>query len=224
MTLQLRLKQSQLSDLAVLRDFSDYDGVLSALEELEPVPQRPQALREKIKTVVSDREASTLLRQILATSSLMRHQSLTADEFLEGLRSGIEKDSQWSSDEIQRWRTAENKLRELLALPVVTIVTKSLDLAYEYAYLFQGARILTDVRPLFDTTATRVEGAVISYTLRLRYDGVDGDHGLSIAMDEDDVRLLEKQCERALRKATTAKKLMDDADVPTMIFGQDEIE
>lgn len=57
----------------------------------------------------------------------------------------------------------------------------------------------------------------------LRYDSIDGNHQLSIAMDELDVRELAKECERALRKATTARHLMKDkVNVPTIISGEQE--
>ena len=96
----------------------------------------------------------------------------------------------------------------------------TLDLMYEYENLLQSARVVTDIRPVFSQDATWIEGSVVSHTLRLRYDSTEGDHSISIAVDESDIRELERQCRRALLKAQTARTLMvEQAKVPTVISG-----
>jgi hypothetical protein len=100
-------------------------------------------------------------------------------------------------------------------------------LAYEYANLFQGARIVTDVRPVFndgDDDEMQIDGAVVSFTLRLHYDNREGNHSLSIALDETDVRALHHQCERALQKARMAQIRIQDAGIPTVISGKSSDE
>ena len=66
----------------------------------------------------------------------------------------------------------------------------------------------------------QIDGAVVSYTLRLNYDNRDDNHSLSIALDEADVRLRKGQCDRALQKARLAcSRMNDNAKVPTVISG-----
>src|SRR5262249_55776961 len=97
----------------------------------------------------------------------------------------------------------------------VRLVSITLDLMFEHENLLQGAHVVTDIRPLFSEDATRVEGSVVSHTLRLRYVSTEGDHTISIAMDESDIHELARQCKRALLKAQTARSLMmDKAEVP----------
>jgi hypothetical protein len=75
---------------------------------------------------------------------------------------------------------------------------------------------------VFSRDAAKIEGAVVSSTLYLRFENIEGGRELSIAMDESDVKELMKQCERALRKASTARNLMDSvAKVPTIITGEE---
>jgi hypothetical protein len=58
--------------------------------------------------------------------------------------------------------------------------------------------------------------------LRLQYDSADGEHELSLALDEEDIAKLMRQCERALKKSSAARKLMEEkAGVPTILPGQD---
>jgi hypothetical protein len=58
------------------------------------------------------------------------------------------------------------------------------------------------------------------HTLRLRYDSTEGDHSISVAMDEADVQELKRQCERSLLKAQTARDLMKEkTQLPIVISG-----
>ena len=111
--------------------------------------------------------------------------------------------------------------KDLLSLDNVKIVAKALDLHYDYANLFQSARVVTDIRPLFDDDGTKIKAAVVSFTLRLYFDNREGDHSLSLALDEADVQELMKQCERALVKAKTAKSLMERNRMPILVAGDD---
>jgi hypothetical protein len=90
----------------------------------------------------------------------------------------------------------------------VSLAAKAIELSYDYANLLRRTRILTDIRPLYNDSADCIEAAVVSYTLRLRYDTADGEHELSIALDEADLRTLMAQCERAMTKAKTARDVL----------------
>ena len=96
------------------------------------------------------------------------------------------------------------------------------ELSYDYANLVRNIRILSDIRPLYDEHADVIEGAVISHTMRLHYDSADGEHELSLALDEGDIAKLIQQCERSLKKSVAAKKLMEEkARISTILSGQD---
>lgn len=121
----------------------------------------------------------------------------------------------------------EPQLRQLFQADAIRTVSKATDLAYDHANLFQGARIVTDIRPVFndlDDDQLKMDGAVVSYTLRMHFDNRDGNHSLSIALDESDVLVLKDQCERALQKAKIAFSRMSQPQVigiPTVISGED---
>jgi hypothetical protein len=151
----------------------------------------------------------------------IRQGGLTVEETLEGLRHTLKGDFSWTDADIENWQPVAPIFGELFSLPIVHLVASSIDLSYEYSNLWQGARILTDVRPIFSKDATSIEGAVVSHTLRLYFVSSDGRHELHVAMDESDVQALVEQCERAIQKARTARDLMTDkAKVPTLISGE----
>jgi hypothetical protein len=222
---QLRLHPGQLTDLAEIRDTSP--ELLRAIAErfrtVSPRPMRPMELHREISQALGDKPdaAHRILRTLLSLQAIIRQRRLTADEVVEAVRQGLEaSDPRWEAAEMERWRSVEPSFKELLVAPVVRLVSATLDLMYEYQNLLQSARVITDIRPVFSEDAARIEGSVVSHTLRIRYDSTEGDHSISIAMDESDIRELQKQCQRALLKAQTARSLMvQQANVPTVISG-----
>jgi len=108
-------------------------------------------------------------------------------------------------------------LIRLLKCRPVRLAATAIELSYDYANLVRNVRILSDIRPLYDEEAEKIEGAVISHTMRLHYDSADGEHELSLAMDEKDISNLMEQCKRALKKSQTAKA---SVHFPSIISGQ----
>ena len=102
-------------------------------------------------------------------------------------------------------------------------IVKALELSYDYSNLFQTAKILADIRPVFDRQASKMEGAIISYSLRLTFRSLRESESLTIALDEKDVKQLIETCTRALKKADVAKKTMQGCGLPsTYITGEED--
>ena len=185
---------------------------------------RPKELHREIMQVLgADKSdaAGRIMRPILALQAIIRQRHLQPDEAIEAARHALgAADPPWEPAQFDRWLQIELAFKHLLTAPVVRLVSITLDLMYEHENLLQSVRVVTDIRPVFTEEADRIEGSVVSHTLRLRYDSTEGDHSISIAMDEADIRELERQCKRALLKAQTARVLMaDKAEVPTIISG-----
>lgn len=227
MATQIQLNAHQIRDLRIVLDLGA-DRLASIAEHisgLSPVPLKPsELLREVTKQLDGDSNvAEKLMRLALSLNVLMRQTGIEVDAILTGVRFGITEGADWTQQEITGWTAVEAKFRELLCAAAFRLTAKAIDLSYEYANLFRRARILTDIRPLFTNDAASIEGAVVSYTLRLRYDSVEGEHALSIAMDEGDVRNLAEQCARALTKARTAQVMMrSKIEIPTIVTGESD--
>lgn len=222
---QIQLGPDQLRDIEVLRD-CDPDVMRVAVDlicQLAPPPLKTSSLFTAVKAAFKEDQstAESVMRLCLALNGIMRHSRIDAGSVVTSIRSVIEREAKWSAEHLAKWTSVEPFFVRLLGSCAFRVVAKAMDLSYEYANLYRRARILTDIRPLFTSNADAIEAAVISYTLRLRFDSSDGEHELSIAMDEGDVRDLIDQCERALTKAKTARDLMvQKAAVPTIVTGE----
>src|SRR4030042_12473 len=230
MSLKLSLRPEQLKDLAVIRDIGPEKLMLivEKLSVLCPPPVHPSDLQNAINEVLEgpDRllEAHTIVGQLISLYSIRRMRGLSAQEVLDGISYGISTAKVgWDAEGISRWKDVTSQLRDLLSLTSVWNVVKGLELSYDYPNLFQNVKILTDIRPIYDEDASEIQGSIISDNLRIYYDTFSGGNSLSLAMDEKDVKKLMKVCERALKKAETAKKFMLTHDVKrTFICGEDE--
>ncbi len=213
MTTRFQLSTEQIRDLEVIRDIrpSVIQAVAQSIDEITPLPLDPNQLHSAVSsTIQSESTATSVVSILLSLHGLMRRRSLDAQDVTAGINIALEQQANWSSEDLERWRDLDQKFSSLLALPAISNVAKALELSYEYAHLYQSARILTDIRPLFNDDGSDIAGAVVSHTLRLRYDGVDGNHGISIAVDEFDICELAHQCERAMAKSQTAKRVMSE--------------
>ncbi len=223
----LRLHPNQVADLKTICsiDVESLQRLVTTLQKLSPPPLQLKQLRLEITRVVTDQEPATdaLLRQLMGLYELIGQLGISADEVIKRARAGIEAaQPPWGEDEISAWSQRESALKELISTSAVRVVAKTLDLSYEYANVLQTARIITDVRPVFTSDATGIDGAVISHKLFIRFYNVEGQKTFTMTLDEGDVKGLRAQCERALQKATTIEAQLDKATrIRTVVPGRE---
>ena len=112
-------------------------------------------------------------------------------------------------------------LQSLVDDKCVRLAATAIELSYDYANLLRRTKVLTDVRPIFNDAGDGIDGAVVSFTMRLRYSNADGEHDLSIALDENDIKTLQEQCQRAILKARTASAMMvDRCEIAAIVSGE----
>lgn len=93
----------------------------------------------------------------------------------------------------------------------MTLSAKAFDVQHEYEKLFASARILSDLRPVFDQTGNEPIGTIAVHNLKLTYfEGGEYKH-IFIALDKSDLAVLRKALDRAESKSAgmerSAKKL-----------------
>jgi hypothetical protein len=220
----LTIERYQLDDFRVIAGINpeSLKRAVDRLRQLDPAPIRVDKLADMLADDLGDNQtAGAVLREAILVYGSIRQSGLNVGEVQERLREALSADPEWSEASGVNWRAVDAQFCEFLSLPIVRLAASALDLSSEHAHLWRGARILTDIRPIFNADATDIDGAVVSHTFRLRLETSSTRQELSVAMDESDIRELARQCERALRKAQTARDLMNDrAQIPTMIAGK----
>lgn len=103
-------------------------------------------------------------------------------------------------------------LCDLVQLEVLRTTSRAIDVMTQQEHVFQGARILTDIRPIFsEDAAVTPAGAVVIQTLRLEH-FTDGEiRTINVSLDEEDLRKLKTTVDRAVAKGQTLKGVIGSA-------------
>lgn len=101
-------------------------------------------------------------------------------------------------------------LTSLLTATPIYISAKALDIAEDNQFLFEWARILSDIRPIFAEKegAEQQRFAAIVYTLKIGYADIEGRKEIYLALEEKDLDLLEKIISSARRDSASLKKFL----------------
>lgn len=226
----LQPNHRQVSDLRWLLDLKDQfatvkDALQSTVVALSPL-QLIRLIEQEAPAWTSPQHGA-LVRQGLALRGLMTESGLSSDNVIGGLSLGLEA-AGFFADPADRkvWdNTIAPALVELLDSKLFRVAAKSANLAYDYANLLRNARVITDVRPVFDDSVESIDGAVVSHVLRLKYTGIDDETSLSIVIDTTDIQRLLEECERALSKGNLVRNwLRDGKPIQCHVTGAKSVE
>jgi hypothetical protein len=220
----MRLPTQVVSDLALVRDLNP-EALGRLIEQISSPQTKPDSLTELSAIagrVLGDQPSigSKLIEVLNYLANHRRRLQFKVDEILDAVQTALRAGAEWSEEEFQRWENVRPAIAELLANPRFSYLVKALELRYDYANLLESSRIITDLRPVYNDEASEIDGVVVSFTMRLGFIDIDGRHGMSVALDESDVRALQRECERAVRKAQTARRRMGEAQIPTSTSGE----
>lgn len=114
------------------------------------------------------------------------------------------------------WARLRKFFKEALSLErTIGTAAKAGYILTQHERLFVGARILTDVRPIFHLDVSeKPDSAVIVHMLRItQRDNFGNQADQYFALDSNDIRILKTLIDRAMKKEETLKVLMKDAGV-----------
>lgn len=136
---------------------------------------------------------------------VQRRLELSTEPFLRVLSASLREmgGDRWSDQDAQLWAQRQEHILRLLA-PEGPLASgaKAAELLLEQQLVFCRARTLTDIRPVFDDRAERIQGLLPFHTLALTcYEGGET-REIHIALDSTDVTELRHQLERGEERET----------------------
>lgn len=207
---RFKLSPSQRDDLAVVCEVgrARLERVAAKLDA-----QKLTISRSKIEAVLNEEfgpeKGSAIARVALGIAGTFRRTLSTAQEILERLAPTVEAASEEDS-RLKTWDEGRIGLERLLGTQSVSLAAKALDISYDFERVYTTGRLLTSIRPVFDSPRQEIIGSTIVQTLRVEFIASNGDQSsISIALDADDVKQLLEECQRATAKAEKAKAKME---------------
>lgn len=173
---------------------------------------------------LSSPESQAVVRQVLELHAVRTKFRLRPDQLVEELDAQIRSDTsdEWKNKNLQNWEAARQPLMDILdAGGPLSLLEKRTRLSYKHQNVLYETCLITDVRPVFDDTASEIQQFAVTHVLQI--DFFDGGERRSFfaAMDSKDVATLKEQCDRSATKEATIKKDLVRTNKPVVIIGEE---
>ena len=214
--LPVSIPPSELPHFRILAntDLSVLSKVADALAELQPtldIEALTNAVAEKVSLAAKDLESIIGLLSRLAF--IQSRFGFGTESFLEALTASLKElpKDKWSEADQRSWEERSNQLTALLnPSNALGCGAKAGELLLEQQLVFHKARIITDLRPVFDQEAQAIQAYLPFHTLVISYFESAEVREVHIAMDSSDVIMLMRQLERAKQKEQVLKEQLNN--------------
>lgn len=224
----IRLSKRQSDALGVICSLNKdaFERLLKAVN-----PSQVTISRRKLEVAISramprSADAASVGKFLFGLALSIRRMSVTPSEMLEAITDDIAASMQDDAT-FTRWREVRPEMERLLSAPSLLLSAKAFDIAYDFERVYTSGRMITSIRPVFDEgDKSEIVGTTIVQTLRLEYSSREGERsGLSVALDLDDVKKLERSCREAIKKAESSMRLMQEkCGVEAIMIGEGKDE
>ncbi|MCP3882922.1 MAG: hypothetical protein GY701_31670 [Sulfitobacter sp.] len=212
----MRVPSHYVSSFLFLRDLSgdEYDRLLAALDSASPtisVSGMAEGLAGPSEQSVDDLVG--LVNALASLGGLRRVQGLTPELVAERVAGSEDLDTPESDQAM-----LAERIQATSDTRAIRLLSKAIDLGSEHDKVFVGARVLTDLRPIFGEEADGgPEGAILSHALKFEFVHDEGHLGnFYVVLDDEDLEVLSGAIDRATQKAASLKELLQRAGLTYM--------
>lgn len=185
--------------------------LLSVLKE-EKASLSGSSMLQRIAARIEEAEGlNDIIYMLLSIYRARQEYGLSTDTLVERMSSDIEE---LGLSQDQQGQLKE-RLLEFLSIKSLAVTAKAANVMTSHERIFRKARILTDVRPIFEEDDSgHPAAAVVIHMLKITYQQNDGDAHFFVALDTEDVRKLRDVLNRADKKAANLQSLLEATNVP----------
>jgi hypothetical protein len=191
---------------------SDFEAFLEALSRAEPSLDKDNFWSHVAKHVENiDRSTiKVILNEIFQMAEAVDGTGIGIDEFAESVAeaAALAKSDRFPFGEGDRKILKDRLVKIFEGRKGLNITKKAMGVLVDQEHTFYHAKILTDVRPVFNEKGDSVDAAVIVHNLRIHY-GKESDHkDFYVALDTSDIQSLRDVLNRADAKAKCLQGLL----------------
>ncbi|MEH2067247.1 MAG: hypothetical protein V7K47_03590 [Nostoc sp.] len=196
------------------------DIIISALRDFPPTVENIiYKISERIvKTKKIDRRIARDIVAILVSLRQLYKENLSNEAIVALLSKSIEQDAEFivNPEQIERFQQRLSTLLKALENIAFSldISDKASDLLIEHERIFSDSRIITDIRPIFDSeTERKVEAAILIHTLKIQYRDAEGTKEFYLGLDSDDLDILYQQIGIAIDNRDALESVLKKAEI-----------
>jgi len=190
------------------------ESLAKAIEQTKPDTSADFVAQVAQKSGIDEKEAKGILEILLTLYSIRDGRSISLDEFVDDVCSSVFSIEELKLSDAEKDRFASGIKLLLTFDATLGVVAKAQNLAVEYDKVFCGARIMSDIRPLFAGSPGDTAGALIIHSLNISYHEGRSYKEFYVALDCDELEDLKQVIERAEKKAVSLKRLLKNSSIP----------
>jgi hypothetical protein len=196
---------------------SDFEAMLEAVSQTAPAATPDLFWKHVAKGVpnIPETTIENIIDELFSLNYTRESLSASAEEFAKMVTEAVvaqsPKKSPIGPEEKDVLLLRLTQLLEWKAS--LSVTSKALEILTDAERVFYSAKVLTDVRPIFDDEGRNVQAAVIIHNLRIHYGKDSEHHDFFVALDTNDIKELQSVLERADKKAESLEALLGRAKV-----------
>jgi hypothetical protein len=154
-------------------------------------------------------------------------RGIPTDKTLDALTVGLQRFG-WPPDKLEKWERHKQALDRILSSEPISLISKIADLALTHDNHLHEAKILTEMRPVFDDSRGKIRAFIVYNELMLFYHDSDKERALTISLSIEDLEALKAGVDNALKKTQIAREFADNAIgtetvvYSDLLFGNDD--
>lgn len=160
---------------------------------------------------------------LIPLNGLRRSLEMESSDFLNALVSTVSEKApnEWRESHWDDWKKVASSLTPLLQPDnFFSQASKAFDLLSERPALLHDARILTELRPIFDEATTKTLAFLQTNTLVLDYWDGESKHSLHLTLDSGDLQELQDELDRAKAKIRISQEESAKQGTQFVVYGE----
>ena len=134
----------------------------------------------------------------------------TIDQFLQDLAASLETEASWRFDTGKFFE----RISALLRTRALLVSARANDLQHDFDRVFISAKIVSDVRSVFDQEGMKIQGSIIVHNLNVTYAQEGELKNFFVAMDGTDISKLRMVLDRADAKTGVLRGIIEESGSP----------
>jgi len=193
----------------------EFEAFLNALTQAEPSLEPDEFWRHVALRVpqIDQTVVESILREVFKMNDARTGEEVAefADQIAEAAVEAKSKDFSFEEDDRKILR--DRLIRIFEGRKGLEVTLKASGVIRDHDRVFYYARILTDIRPVFDEGADSVSAAVIVHNLAIHFVENSEHKDFYVALDTSDIQSLRDVLERADKKAACLQRLLKTSGV-----------
>lgn len=219
-----------LTDIAACISLADeLPRILETASSVGPCATTNE-LAEKVASALSldSHLIEGVFRVIGNFSTIQDKADIDAEYLVSNITAKIEEKAprSWNDSHLKRWQRIVPDIVGIISSiepnHAIIITSKAQTLTYTQQSLLHDAKIITDVRPIFNHEADDVVEFIVSHSLVLRCLDGKNESQIHISIDAADIEQIRKICDRAIEKSNTLLKVFSNLQKKVVVVGKED--